>query len=461
MKWQKIALLQKHIPCKKILSVMGLVHFQGSTNASAYAVTADEADITDWENCDVRNVEDLDGHERGPSIVDLKQDLFKLDQHGPRAKPRVRDNTAQTDPVHDEAFDWDLSDKTDIETQTVPPSRTNSINDSAPDGNLLLQDAIVQTDQRLVFLLRRSAPARPRAAHARYRLHDAWCQTYTEVQEIGVQVTPSEFDSEDDAGRNHGSPMFHKRSRSSRFDQERPRAPSKNIIQAEVQVHPRPKTERYQRINIGGFFPDQSLATQSMLSDSFDARHVDEDEISRAVSNSNFSILSQSDAGFQVNMAMDAAIPVADVANTRDVSSPVGLPLQRSVEVDLKREEELRRVNSTKSKKSLKVEKVAVDKVDVAIQTENDIITDESRAFKAVPPKTRKFEVISEEDTDVFEELDAMVVQESEKRYKSLKKIVKRLISNIPWSEQTKGKEELYIVRAFFRWVTENIRYTN
>ncbi len=87
----------------------------------------------------------------------------------------------QTDPVNDEsAFDWDLSDRTDSETQTLPPTRAGSttlysgaavaVKDSlASDGvgqvslaysdQHLLQDAIVQTDQRLVFLIRRAGGA--------------------------------------------------------------------------------------------------------------------------------------------------------------------------------------------------------------------------------------------------------------------------------------------------------------
>ncbi len=78
----------------------------------------------------------------------------------------------QTDPVHDEsAFDWDLSDRTDTETQTLPPTRAGSTSFSVGGGggggggrgaggvgysDHFLQDAIVQTDQRLVFLIKRA-----------------------------------------------------------------------------------------------------------------------------------------------------------------------------------------------------------------------------------------------------------------------------------------------------------------
>ena len=115
----------------------------------------------------------------------------------------LKNTECQTDPVKDEAFDWDLSDKTDCETQTVPPTRANST-----VGGLglidLLQDAIVQTDQRLVFLLRRSnllkqpkrrqTPVTSASKHA--SLTDAWVQTYVEVQEVGIQVEPEDFPAE-------------------------------------------------------------------------------------------------------------------------------------------------------------------------------------------------------------------------------------------------------------------------
>ena len=80
----------------------------------------------------------------------------------------LKSTECQTDPVKDEVFDWDLSDKTDCETQTVPPTRANStlgggiIYSYTVNFDVQFQDAIVQTDQRLAFLLRRSST---RAGH--------------------------------------------------------------------------------------------------------------------------------------------------------------------------------------------------------------------------------------------------------------------------------------------------------
>ena len=45
------------------------------------------------------------------------------------------------------AFDWDLSDRTDTETQTNPPTRATSHKEEGDVEAVILEDAIVQTDQ--------------------------------------------------------------------------------------------------------------------------------------------------------------------------------------------------------------------------------------------------------------------------------------------------------------------------
>ena len=128
----------------------------------------------------------------------------------------------QTDPVRDDYFDWDLSDKADCETQTPAVVATaaaagGDASFSSPFFSIdsLPQDAIVQTDQRLVFFLRRESAQAKRAAAAAAAVAaasgsqastksradvgaplsppppikapspavDAWVQTYVEVQE--------------------------------------------------------------------------------------------------------------------------------------------------------------------------------------------------------------------------------------------------------------------------------------
>ena len=57
-----------------------------------------------------------------------------------KGKPESRAHSAsQTDPVNEDDFDWDLTDKNDSETQTRNPSSNYS------------DDVTVQTDQRTVF----------------------------------------------------------------------------------------------------------------------------------------------------------------------------------------------------------------------------------------------------------------------------------------------------------------------
>ncbi|TRY73898.1 hypothetical protein TCAL_01529 [Tigriopus californicus] len=357
--------------------------------------------------------------------------------------------TTQTEPVQDEAFDWDLSDKMEVETQTMPSSRTNSIynGETSIDVAFFLQDAIVQTDQRLAFLLKRSAKNEQRRnSSRRIRLHDAWCQTHIEVQEIGVQVTPSEFDSGDEDTSSSG------------FSEDsvgKVRVKKRDLTFAQVHAEAearrqagavRPKTFKPTRL---------SSAAQDMLTD---ARAIEQ------LLSVTASFRSQSDAGFQVNLSSDAGIAVAKHTSRRgDISSPVGESLLKSLHF----QESLEGINYGEKKNSsglatakgrnarTKSNKDLV-KVDVAIQTENDIITDVSSTFEAVPSPMRKYELIGD-DPNVFADIDAWVVELSKKWYKSLKTVVKRLNSRIIGQSKYKGIEELIKTRAYFRWVAENI----
>ena len=55
--------------------------------------------------------------------------------------------------------------------------------------------------------------------------------------------------------------------------------------------------------------------------------------------------------------------------------------------------------------------------------------------------------------------MDNWVKEISLKRYKSLKRIVSILVNCIMNEPSYEGKEDLMKVRAFYKWVTENIRY--
>ncbi len=60
--------------------------------------------------------------------------------------------------------------------------------------------------------------------------------------------------------------------------------------------------------------------------------------------------------------------------------------------------------------------RAGLEKVDVAIQTEREVLTEEERSgFRAVPSALRKYEVIGD-DPDVFRDIDQWVIEVSKKR---------------------------------------------
>ena len=69
----------------------------------------------------------------------------------------------------------------------------------------------------------------------------------------------------------------------------------------------------------------------------------------------------------------------------------------------------------------------------------------------------RKYQIIGK-NQDIFNLVDQWVLDVSEKRYKSLKRIVKILVDQIEDEESYEGVEDLIKVRAFYRWLTANIR---
>ena len=77
------------------------------------------------------------------SIVDLRAQSVVI-KAAKRFAVDSKTSECQTDQPEGVDFDWDLSDKTDTETQTCPPSRADSV-DTEP------LDVIIQTDQRIVF----------------------------------------------------------------------------------------------------------------------------------------------------------------------------------------------------------------------------------------------------------------------------------------------------------------------
>ena len=288
--------------------------------------------------------------------------------------------STQTDPVQDEAFDWDLSDRADTETQTRSNSsvlgrhywqRRSASATSAASANhsdRLPQDALVQTDQRLVFLLRR---ARTQSAEEndddddddvmapddcsksesgskkRIRYHDAWSQTFVEVQEIGVQVNPDELEvngGEGDGidsharpvtvkarGRNGGGAMLASRRVAATSVVSAPSQPIVGGFFVESS-HGHVETDSHHHVEVVDESPPAPVspalthAEARRAATEFSVVSLDLASKVQDRLDDSFATNQSADAGFQVNLASDAAIAVADKSARGDILSaiPIG-----------------------------------------------------------------------------------------------------------------------------------------
>lgn len=362
----------------------------------------------------------------------------------------------------DSAFDWDLSDKTDIETQTSPPTRATSTVEGGEQVIHVLTDAIVQTDQRLTFLLNRSAEekirwnidqrptsskegvgvgvgggAPPKRTPTTYA--DASCQTYVEVHSVAIQVDPSELRQHPGGGLSGGSTAKSARHQPYNFDElsdfsDADISTVHNATTSKTSSHKR----RLVRGRDGTFLgsPDHSdpdeiiLASDTIVMDS-----------PMAVSPAP----TQSDAGFQINME----VATVAASNTKDdMSSPVGHGQQKSLQLE--------DLVPLRTQKRLNDPPTADVQNDKGVQTEVDQ-TEEAGGFKAEPTTARKFQLIGD-NPDLFDLVDSWVLDISTKRYKSLKKIVNILVDLIKDEMIYRGRENLIKIRSFYRWTTENIR---
>ncbi|KAI1309461.1 Kyphoscoliosis peptidase [Halotydeus destructor] len=93
--------------------------------------------------------------------------------------------------------------------------------------------------------------------------------------------------------------------------------------------------------------------------------------------------------------------------------------------------------------------KTPVQKCDASVQTYNDPITDESPEYAARPPPTRKKEMIP--SLALFKEIDRRAVQCPEEVMTSITGLVDYLKQG--------SSNDLFNVRAIFRWIAHNIRY--
>ena len=215
-----------------------------------------------------------------------------------------RSSEVQTDPVNPDVFDWDLSDRADIETQTNPPTRATSSNQNE---KFEINDAIVQTDQRLTYLVRKNKKIMP---EKRKTFVDASVQTFIEMQSIGIQVDPVELSEFSGFGRKKSMTPFNFEDASDFSDAD--------ISTVHAHSFGKSAKKRLIRNRDGTFMgsPD----------------HSDPDEIiyaseAQIISREISPVPTQSDAGFQINMAVAA---VASSNSNKEMSSPVGYAITNS-----------------------------------------------------------------------------------------------------------------------------------
>ena len=140
-------------------------------------IQEDEDDEDDDEDIIVKNCE----------IVDLRNNAGALKTEHERRKSSGKNSEVQTDPPEGVDFDWDLSDKTDTETQTAPPSRNGRVDEPT--------DAIVQTDQRIVFPGSQTRPSSDKKVTfdldqaEKMCLKHNWSQTRWETHDKEIQVS--------------------------------------------------------------------------------------------------------------------------------------------------------------------------------------------------------------------------------------------------------------------------------
>ena len=342
--------------------------------------------------------------------------------------------------------------------------------------------------------------------------------------EIGVQVTPSEFGDDDEVDQ-YARPLTVKGNGSRSKAAEAAEAAAAAAAEAEeatettamLQSRPPPPPAYTQHTSssptrplVGGFFEgtQHSVPGDPQDGEGAAAGNGGEDpkplKAAAVIVGRDFSAISfdlaqrvgdrldsslttnQSDAGFQVNLASDAGIAVAERSARGDTSSPVGtrnlyqtLPSAKealsrktlpAVVQNEKRAAAAAAAAAAKAAaaKASKPESNPVVKFDVAVQTENDIITDESPNYRALPPATLcKWELVGD-DLALFDEVDAWVAEVTEhyrnRTIKKLGKVVRALTAKIDrtdenehLSDKFRGKEDLMKVRAFFRWIAENI----
>ncbi|XP_043192755.1 uncharacterized protein LOC122365535 [Amphibalanus amphitrite] len=312
-----------------------------------------------------------------PLLTPLLQPMVSLRGRRTTAVQSMQSSQSQTDSVFNEdEFDWDLSDRTDAETQTYRLPHQ------------LAADVSVQTDVRFTQIMHGAGggevAGRPRARFTRT------AGTQTVVERVS-RVTQTELLQLTPASRTvtrHGSP-----------------APSDALTELLDASSPPP------------------VSMQTRLDAALGA-------------------LPQG-AGVDVQSQVDM-VPEAEAKESQTHGRDVISPADRLTRSFNGADESLHELIVRPERPG------RVRRRDAGVQTENDLVTDESPEFAAVPPPFKKAQLIG--DMSIFDMVDSWVLDTPPKLASELTQLALHLA-------QPCRDDELLKARAAFFWIVNNIRF--
>ncbi|KAK3857576.1 hypothetical protein Pcinc_036177 [Petrolisthes cinctipes] len=299
----------------------------------------------------------------------------------------------QTEAVTEEELDWDLSNKEDRETQTLPPNPTHF--------QLNRKDAFVQTDYRY-FPLMTHAP-RP-STHMTIKTVDKETQTETTTTSVSTQTEAPYL-----------MPIV--------LPPSPIRAPSSSLSEEIEEVLHSDASSGPSTSGLGSALPRRPPQVVEVLP------------------------------------CKVVASLQSSPTNTSQQQPPLSLPFNGKEELRDRctaaerwsRLQELGSENimATESHPAhTRTHRTRRIMVDVSVQTDNDILTDEAPQFAARPPTSTKAQLMAGVD---FTDLDVHVLTTPDEVTTDTTELVRYLCEA--------ATDDLDRLRVLFRWVTENIRF--
>ncbi|XP_068216125.1 uncharacterized protein [Palaemon carinicauda] len=316
----------------------------------------------------------------------------------------MMDVGVQTEEFSEEELDWDLSDHVDRETQTFPANPT--------PFQLNRSDAFVQTDYRYIPL----SDSRPHTSIAPVKKVDASTQTEHTTSSVSTQT-------EEPYLQPYEPPL-------QRFDMCGPVFDP--FSEDDISVHHSDASSGPSTSGLGSAL--QRPAVLQPLPGALEEEP-------------NVSILPLSpplSPDYPMNRQIEQ-IPLGKMTAEERWSKLALQTIHEFMPINIRKQKGWAKAKQMPFFKSFRTRRRMID---VSIQTDNDILTDEAPKFAARPPPCRKTTLL--EDTD-FSEIDEYVLSTPASIEKDSPELVKYLCEP--------AKNDLERLRAIFRWVTENISY--